>query len=114
MLESGEPDHAIIFKPFDGSVEGCSDNNFHDFGEQSWKGFLNGQVVTIKDIEEVGQETQNAKTVCNVCATTYADRLCEQCDFNYCKGCFETRHRKVPWSLHTCKMKPEEPRVKAP
>jgi hypothetical protein len=103
----GLSDSDIIFKPFQGNLDGAVSNHYFDYGEQSWRGYLEGQEVVYASKQEALFKEVDVKeeiyeeVVCHNCQKQYADRTCDQCGSSYCSPCFGLRHNKAPWSQHT-------------
>jgi hypothetical protein len=112
LQDTGVPDSSIIFQLIDGNLEGCIDNDYYEYGETSLEGYLAGNALTFKnkkivvdnteDNDDESDDTDDDGIACYICSEVYAEFICDQCDKAFCSGCFEKRHAKVPWKLHTC------------
>ena len=78
LLSAGMEDSQLVFQPIDGSLEGCSDKGFRNFGEQTWRGFLEGLEASQPKAEEERPEEAGEGLVCDGCEERFAVLSCDQ------------------------------------
>ena len=78
LLGRGVEDSQLIFQPIEGDIEGCSDKSFRDFGELTWRGFVEGMEASRPKAEETAKEEEERGVVCDGCEERLAVLSCDQ------------------------------------
>ena len=99
----------ILFQKVEGNL---TKSGIDDRSDHSWRGYLLGEkafrrvrraaeprVSIISTVPE--EEEEEAPIQCSACKLVDAERTCLQCRMDYCVACYDRRHDRVPWSLHS-------------